>query len=61
MGTEAVRYRSAGSRAHNARDSDIIAEPINLIPHKKFSVGSRHNAVQYRAVDPSWLVAGLFI
>lgn len=37
------------------RNCDIIIKPINLIPRKKFSeAASRHNAVLYRGVDPSF-------
>ncbi|KAJ2951102.1 hypothetical protein O0L34_g5486 [Tuta absoluta] len=39
------------------RDSDIITEPINLIPHKKFSeAASRHNAaaVSHRRSEPRY-------
>lgn len=68
MATEATavrdRYRAPAPvhRRHcralsvsTIRNCDIITEPINLIPHKKFSeAGGRHNAVLYRGVDPNF-------
>lgn len=37
---EAVRLPVCRTGEYNTRNSDIITKPINLIPHKKFSVGS---------------------